>query len=149
MKFNHSSITLLVAAMEFILLTAAHPGLAQPDLNAQLRQALCSQNWGQALQVLDHMKKAADPRYTSQINLYRSRIQVLARENVKLSKLIDNCSAPAPANSAPASNSTPLAPSPDIPPAPSNNPPATAPSNEIPPSFSPSPIPNLPPPPPL
>jgi hypothetical protein len=148
MKFNHSSITLLVAAMEFVLLTAARPGLAQPDLNVQLRQALCAQNWGQALQVLDQMKRAAEPRYRSQINLYRSRIQVLARENVQLSKFIGDCSAPAPANSAPASNSTPLAPSPDIPPAPSINPPV-APSNEIPPSFSPSPIPNLPPPPPL
>ena len=148
MNFNHSSITLLVAAMEFVLLTAARPSLAQPDLNVQLRQALCAQNWGQALQVLAQMKRAVEPRYTSQINLYRSRIQVLARENVQLSKLIDNCSAPSPANSAPANSSTPPAPSPDIPPAPSNNPPV-APSNEIPPSLSPSPIPNLPPPPPL
>ncbi len=145
MKFKGSSITILVAAMEFVFLTAAYPGLAQPDLNSQLRRALCDQNWGQALQVLEQMKKAADPRYTSQINLYRSRIQVLARENVQLSKSIGDCSAPSPANSAPASNSTPLAPSPDIPPALNNNPPL-APSNEIPPV---SPIPNLPPPPPL
>ncbi|HEY9612877.1 hypothetical protein [Allocoleopsis sp.] len=132
--------------MEFILLTAARPSLGQPDLNAQLRQALCAQNWGQALQVLDQMKRAAEPRYTSQINLYRSRIQVFARENVQLSKSIGDCSASAPASSAPANPSTPLAPSPDIPPSPSNNPPAAVPSNEIPPV---SPIPNLPPPPPL
>jgi hypothetical protein len=146
MKFNRSSITLLIAAMEFVLLTAARPGLAQPDLNAQLRQALCAQNWGQALQVLDQMKKAVDPRYRSQINLYRSRIQVLARENVTLSQSIGDCSAPSQPSSAPANPSPPLAPSNEIPPAPSNNPPAAAPSNEIPPV---SPIPNLPPPPPL
>jgi hypothetical protein len=136
MKLNRSSTVLLLATMEFVFLAAAPISLAQTDLNAQLRQALCAQNWGQALDTLDRMKRAAGREYASQITLYRSRIQVLARENVKLSRLTDACSTSSPLNSAPANNSTAPAPSINMPPAPSGDIPRL-------------PIPNLPPPPPL
>jgi len=143
-NMSHLSATIGLTGIGFFLLTTGRIGLSQIDLNAQLRQALCSQNWGQAIEILDQMKSAADPQYRSQINLYRARVQVLARENVKLSKSIDNCSAPSPPSSAPANPSIPPTPSSDIPPAPSTNTP-------LPPSsdFAPSVLPNLPPPPPL
>ena len=148
---SHLSATLGLTGIGFFLLTTGQIGLSQIDLNAQLRQALCSQNWGQAIEILDQMKSAADPQYRSQINLYRARVQVLARENVKLSKSIDNCSAPSPPSSAPSPPSSApanpsIAPTPsrDIPPAPSTNTPL-APSSD----FAPSVLPNLPPPPPL
>lgn len=143
-KMNYLSATIGLTGLGFFILTTTRIGFSQPDLNAQLRQALCSQNWGQAIEVLDQMKSAADPQYRSQINLYRARVQVLARENVKLSKSIDNCSAPSSPSSAPANPSIPPTPSSDIPPSPSGNTPL-APSTDI----SPAPLPNLPPPPPL
>jgi hypothetical protein len=144
MRLNHGLATIGLTALGFFLVTSPRLGFSQTDLNAQLRQALCSQNWGQAIEILDQIKRAADPQYRSQINLYRARVQVLARENVKLSKSIDNCSAPSPPSSVPANPSIPPTPSSDIPPTPSTNTPL-APSSDIPPL----PIPNLPPPPPL
>lgn len=150
-RLNHWLATLGLTALGFFLLTSPRLGFSQTDLNAQLRQALCSQNWGQAIEILDQIKSAADPQYRSQINLYRARVQVLAREDVKLSKSIDNCSAPSPPSSAPSPPSSaptnpsiPPTPSRDIPPAPSTNTPL-APSSD----FAPSVLPNLPPPPPL
>lgn len=143
-RMNHSLVTIGLTTLGFFLLTSPRLGFSQPDLNAQLRQALCSQNWGQAIKILDQMKSAADPQYRSQINLYRARVQVLARENVKLSKAIDNCSAPSPPSSDPANPSVPPTPSSDIPPTPNSNTPLT-PSRDIPPA----PLPNLPPPPSL
>ena len=144
MKSNHFLAQIGLTAIEFFFLINPRIGFSQTDLNAQLRQALCSQNWGQAIEILDQMNRAAGPQYRSQINLYRARVQALARENVKLSKSIDNCSAPSPPSSAPANPSIPPTPSSDIPPAPSTNTP-------LPPSsdFAPSVLPNLPPPPPL
>ncbi|HEY9834913.1 MAG TPA: hypothetical protein V6D26_30455 [Stenomitos sp.] len=143
MRLNHGLALIGLTTLGFFLLTSSHLGFSQTDLNAQLRQALCSQNWGQALEILDQMKRAADPQYRSPINLYRARVQVLARENVKLSQFID-CSAPSPPSLAPANPSVPPTPSSDIAPTPSSNTPLT-PSSDIPPLS----IPSLPPPPPL
>jgi hypothetical protein len=49
------------------------PGLTVEDLNAQLRAAVCSQNWSQAIQVIDKMS-AAYPAYRPTLILYRSRL---------------------------------------------------------------------------
>lgn len=133
MKLKSLSTIILVGAMEFILLAAVRPGLAQTDLNAQLREALCAQNWGQAIAVLDRMKRAARPEYASQIILYRARVQVLARQNVKLSTLMDGCSTPTQPNSAPANNPIPPAPDSVMPPAPGGNMPPV-PGSNIPPT---------------
>jgi hypothetical protein len=144
MKLNHCLAQIGLTAIGFFFLINSRIGLSQANLNAQLRQALCSQNWGQAIEILDQMKRATDPKYRSQINLYRARIQVLARENVKLSKVIDNCTAPSAPSSEPVNPSIPPTPSSDIPPTPSSNTPVV-PSSDIPPL----PIPNVPPPSPL
>jgi hypothetical protein len=140
MKLQRLSTAILVVTIELVLLATARPGIAQTDLNAELRQALCAQNWGQALDVLDRMKRASGREYASQINLYRARVQVLARQNVKLSSVMERCSTSSPSDSAPANNPIPPAPTdntpptpgipltPDIPPAPGILP---APSNDV------------------
>lgn len=135
MKLPILSTVILLVVIECVLLVTAQPGLAQTELNAQLKQALCAQNWGQALNVLDKLKRAAGPEYGAQINLYRARVQVLARQNVKLSQLIDGCSTPSAPSSAPANS--PISPTPNnnISPTPSNNIPPT-PNNNIPPTPS-------------
>jgi hypothetical protein len=120
MKLQRSSTTILVGAIELALLATARPGLAQTDLNAELRQALCAQNWGQAIEVLDRLQRASGREYASQINLYRARVQVLARQNVKLSSEMEGCSNPSPPSSAPANNPIPPTPGSPIPPTPNN-----------------------------
>ncbi|HEY9599269.1 MAG TPA: hypothetical protein V6D33_16520 [Cyanophyceae cyanobacterium] len=85
---------ILLSALPFIPLAITPPSLSQsptpspspsqPDLNAQLQQALCAQNWGRALQILDQMKRRASSEYASQITLYRGRIAAIARENAKV-----------------------------------------------------------------
>lgn len=123
MKLKGLTITILVASIGFVQLAAARPGLSQTeptDLNTELRQALCAENWEQALQILNRMKRAAGPEYASQIIMYQGRIESLARKNVNLSALIDGCSdASVPSGSAPANNAIPPAPNSTIPSLPS------------------------------
>ena len=127
MTIKRLSPILLLLGMGYFQLSIAPPSLSQTDLNAQLRQALCSQNWQQALQILDQLKRKASPEYAAQITLYRGRIAVLARENVNAFKSIGDCSAPAP--SAPTNVDIPPVPSNDIPPVPDNI--APPPSNDV------------------
>ena len=128
MKLQRLSTAILVVAIELALVATGRPSLAQTDLNAELRQALCAQNWGQALDVLDRLKRASGREYASQINLYRARVQVLARQNVKLASEMEGCSNPSSPSSAPANNPIPPAPGSPIPPAPGIPP---APSNDV------------------
>jgi len=132
MKLKRLTTAVLLSATGFIQLAVARPSLSQPqtDLNAQLKQALCTQNWGQALQILDRLKRAAGPQYASQITIYRGRIEALARQNVKMPNATDGCSSPSPAAPAPANNNIAPAPSNPIPTVPSNDIP-TAPSNDV------------------
>lgn len=74
-------------------LSVPRPGLAQTDLNAQLRQAVCSQNWSQAVQVVDQMKKVSAPEYTSQLTMYRGRLEALANSGARVPSSELNCSA--------------------------------------------------------
>lgn len=137
MKLQRFSTAILVLAIELAFCTTARPSLAQTDLNAELRQALCAQNWGHALDVLDRLKRATGREYASQINLYRARVQVLARQNVKLSSEMEGCSTPSPSDSAPANNPippTPGIPAPGIPPAPNIPPAPGIPTPGIPPA---------------
>ena len=62
MRLNHGLATIGLTTLGFFLLTSFRIAFSQTDLNAQLRQALCSQNWGQAIEILDQMKSAADPQ---------------------------------------------------------------------------------------
>lgn len=94
MKLKVLTTAILLSAVPFLPLAITRPSLSQsptpspspsqPDLNAQLQQALCAQNWGRALQILDQMKRRASPEYDSQITLYRGRIAAIARENAKV-----------------------------------------------------------------
>lgn len=154
MKLKGLNTASLLAAVGFIQLVVASPSLSQTDLNTRLRQALCAQNWGQAMQIIDQMKRAAGPQYAAQLTLYRGQIATLARENVNLSKLLDKCSeASTPSTTTPTENSIPPTPSSDIPSAPNTGIP-TLPNSDIPPTPNigiptlPSSD-NLPPPPPI
>lgn len=141
MNLKHLTTAIGVVALAFVPLAAARPGLSQTDLNLQLQQALCAQNWGGALKILSQMKRAAGPDYAAQITMYQGRIESLARENVPISQLINGCdklTAPAPA-----STDSPPTPGSNIPSAPSNNIPPT-PGNEMLPPPPPGGIPALP-----
>ncbi|MEW6494141.1 MAG: hypothetical protein AB1589_16755 [Cyanobacteriota bacterium] len=54
------------------------------ELNANLKQAVCSQNWSQALKVIDQMIAIASPEVREQLVSYRSRLQGLANSGSKI-----------------------------------------------------------------
>jgi hypothetical protein len=91
MKLN--ILATAVLATTAMGLSVARPALSQTDLNAQLRQAVCSQNWSQAIQVVDQMKKNSEPEYASQLTMYRSRLEVLANSGARVLSSELNCSA--------------------------------------------------------
>ncbi|NEP02767.1 MAG: hypothetical protein F6K58_29780 [Symploca sp. SIO2E9] len=70
MKLKFLTTTLLLTVIELVL---AGSGLAEIDLNAELKRSLCDQNWEKAVEILDLMKAAA-PESAEEITLYRSRI---------------------------------------------------------------------------
>ena len=155
MKFKDLIPALLLTVIGLVPIAAARPSLSQtkptnvspPNLNLQLQQALCAQNWGQALQILDRMKSAAGPEYASQIVMYRGRIEALARENAQVPGLTQKCTAPSPSTPEPANNSVP--PTPEfnsVPPTPepSSIPPALPDSNGMSPASDPNNLPTLP-----
>jgi hypothetical protein len=145
MKFKGLIPAILLAAIGLIPLAAARPSLSQtkptnvsqPNLNLQLQQALCAQNWGQALQILDRMKSAAGPEYASQIVMYRGRIEALARENAQVPGLTQKCAVPSQSTPEPANNNVPPTPEPNsVPPTPEpNSMPPTPESNPMPPAL--------------
>lgn len=89
MKFRILTTAILVGAIE--LVATVRPGLSQTDLNAQLQQALCGQNWGRAIQVVDQMKRVAGRQYAAQLTLYQGQLEVFARENVRIASGIEGC----------------------------------------------------------
>lgn len=55
------------------------------ELNANLQQAVCSQNWSRAIATIDQMLAIAPtPEAQSQLTAYRSRLQGLANSNSKI-----------------------------------------------------------------
>jgi hypothetical protein len=82
-----------VLATTTIGLSVARPGVAKTDLNAQLKQAVCSQNWNQAIQVVDQMKKVSGSEYASQLTMYRGRLEALANSGARVPSSELNCSA--------------------------------------------------------
>ncbi|HEY9652837.1 MAG TPA: hypothetical protein V6C95_19425 [Coleofasciculaceae cyanobacterium] len=114
MKLKVVTTALLLSALPFIPLAITLPSLSQsptpspspsqPDLNVQLQQALCAQNWGRTLQILDQMKRRASPEYASQITLYRGRIAAIARENAKVPGWTVGCSGGGTASGNPSVN---------------------------------------------
>ncbi|MBE9130235.1 MULTISPECIES: hypothetical protein [unclassified Coleofasciculus] len=63
------------------------------DLNAQLKQAFCSQNWSQAIKVIDRMLVVeSDAESRSQLMAYRQRLQGLASSESDVpSELLADC----------------------------------------------------------
>ncbi|MBD0343742.1 MAG: hypothetical protein ICV63_02660 [Coleofasciculus sp. Co-bin14] len=99
MKLRVLITAILLGAIELVLLAAtrpslsqtAPPGLSQPDLNVELRQALCTQNWERAIQIVDRMKRAAGRQYNSQLTLYRGQLEAIARENTRIPGWTTGC----------------------------------------------------------
>lgn len=91
MKLKVLTTIILLSAMELVQLAAAEPSFSQNDLNAQLQESLCGQNWRRALEIIDQMKKLAGREYASQLTLYRGRIEVLARENSRVPGWTEGC----------------------------------------------------------
>ncbi len=94
MKLRILTTIALLSAMELIQLAAARPSLSQTDLNTQLQEALCAQNWGRAIQVIDQMKKVAGRENASQLNFFRGQLEVIARENADVPEWKEACPTP-------------------------------------------------------
>jgi hypothetical protein len=89
-----------------MILGLIHPSLAQnppvkpntetktppPDLNQQLKQALCVQDWKKSLIILDQMKKIS-PQYSGTIITYRQQIAILAKNNEIVPNWPTDCAA--------------------------------------------------------
>lgn len=70
-----------------ILGLLASPSLSQTDinaeLNAQLKQAICTQQWRKAINILNRMR-ARVPQMESQLISYRRQIQTLANSRARI-----------------------------------------------------------------
>lgn len=53
------------------------------QLNIRLRQSLCAQNWGQAIQVIDQMRAVA-PEYTARLITYRSQLVAFRNSRARI-----------------------------------------------------------------
>ncbi|MGB0563995.1 MAG: retropepsin-like aspartic protease family protein [Spirulinaceae cyanobacterium] len=72
----------VLAIVSCSLIWATHlflprPSQANNQLNAQLNAAICGQNWYQAIQVIQRMKRIA-PHAAGRLAAYQSRLQALA-----------------------------------------------------------------------
>lgn len=79
------NLRIFAIALSFTLALAPFRSLAQTNLqglNRQLQTAISSQNWQQAIQIVDQMLKVA-PDQVAQLQPYRSRLQRLLKANVK------------------------------------------------------------------
>ncbi|MCL1472614.1 hypothetical protein [Argonema antarcticum] len=83
MRFRILAIATLITTIGL----AASPSLSQIDLNAQLnaqlKQAVCAQQWRQAIQILDRMR-ARVPQMESELVSYRRQIQALANTRARI-----------------------------------------------------------------
>ncbi|NEO32963.1 MAG: hypothetical protein F6K36_21570 [Symploca sp. SIO3C6] len=70
MQLRTLTTAILLTVIELIF---AGSSLAEIDLNAELKNSLCAQDWEKAIEILDLMKAAA-PESAEEITLYRSRI---------------------------------------------------------------------------
>jgi len=83
MKLNVLVSTAIITTIGLV----AIPSLSQTDLNAelngQLKQAICAQQWRRAIQILDRMK-ARVPQMESELMAYRRQIQTLANSRTRI-----------------------------------------------------------------
>ncbi len=88
MKFKN----LLVASLATLVMLTPMPSLAQPNLsnlNAQLQQAVSSQNWQRAIQIVDQMI-AATPQKATELKTYRTQLQRLLKVGAKVPNASQN-----------------------------------------------------------
>ena len=71
------------------------PEKPKPDLNQELKKALCVQDWKKALQTLDQMVKIA-PNYTREINTYRQQIVIIAKSGQIIPNWPSDCNTKKP-----------------------------------------------------
>ena len=98
-----------------ILGLLASPSLSQTDinaeLNAELKQAICTQQWRKAINILNRMK-ARVPQMESQLISYRRQIQTLANSRARIQQNWppQYCTATATNTPAPTTQTTPTIP---------------------------------------
>jgi hypothetical protein len=86
---NSHRILLRSLLMPLIFLAGGlmvNPSYAQGDLNAQLRTAVCSQDWGGAIAIVDRMRPLVPSNSPSQgqLTTYRQQLENLLRVNLRL-----------------------------------------------------------------
>lgn len=78
---------LRILALSLILwatgLVSPQPSQGSNQLNEQLRQAICGQNWYRAIQIIQRMKQLA-PQDAGRLTVYQNRLQSLAERNLRL-----------------------------------------------------------------
>ncbi len=77
-------ILLMSVMLPNVVLTRPSWAVDTPDdssLNGILRQAICAQDWNQAIRAINEMKSLA-PNYAARLTVYQSRLQTLASQNI-------------------------------------------------------------------
>ena len=85
-QYLQKSIQGFLDSFQLTNASAGTPRAPQEDLNAQLTQAVCSQNWSQAIKIIDRMI-ASSPNsgeVREQLINYRSRLQSFANSNAEI-----------------------------------------------------------------
>jgi hypothetical protein len=74
---------------------SAARNVPKENLNASLQKAVCSQNWAQAIKVIDRMRKVVrDPNTQSQLVAYRQQLRGLENSNVPVpASVLTGCTA--------------------------------------------------------
>lgn len=109
LKFLASAATITILGL------LASPSLSQIDinaeLNAELKQAICTQQWRKAINILNRMR-ARVPQMESQLISYRRQIQTLANSRARIQQNWppQYCTAAATNTPAPTTQTTPTLP---------------------------------------
>lgn len=98
-RFFLRSISIPLIIISISLVANSPSSYAQGDLNAQLRTAVCSQNWGGAIAVVDRMRPLVPNNSPSQGQLtnYRQQLENLLRVDLRLENWACTAGQPIPA----------------------------------------------------
>lgn len=69
--------------MSLSALFVSTPVLAAENLNSQLFNAVCRQQWWRAVRVVDKMAVVYEPQYRNQLRAYRTRLVRIAQSRVQ------------------------------------------------------------------
>lgn len=89
MRSRILALTILLAASGFVTL----PSRSQ-ELNTQLQQAVCTQDWNQAIAIVEQLIAAApqQSQQRTQLEAYRSRLQTLSTSGANIPNWAESCS---------------------------------------------------------